>query len=518
MQNEDEKWALFWCDLLRPIIFGEIEPEATNQFLKQLAQKEVLFPDGSIRKPSVGTLRRKLNCFNKGGFTALFRKQRSDIGTPRKTPPEVMAAAIELKKDMPYRSDRVINRFLGERYGVVIPRGSLYRHLKQAGATRIKLGVSKMKVRKRIQKDHTHDLWVGDFEEGPYIFDNGEVLPTYLCAFIDHYSRFVVDARYYLRQNLDILVDSWLRALSIHGAPLILYVDNAKVYHADGLKSACYRLKVNLRHRPKGEPETGGVIERFFGTAQGQFEREVRCGDILSLHELNRKFTAWLSVAYHDEVHSEIDQTPKQQYQKGLTVIREVDVAEVMAAFMVKVNRTVNTTYSDIQLLNQFYRCDPKLRGDRIEVRYDPFASFDSVKIYSQKGQYLQTAYRHNRETAPANQVIEPVHKPTHNFLDMLVRQHERALDEETRGIDFRKVIGKRSFPFHQFAKTLADMLGLKGGLSAFTAEEIEKLKKTFNQSTAINKQMLKIAFERATDKKLPFVCHELKLLIKETR
>ena len=517
MPNDNEKWALFWCDLLRPIIFGEIEPEGTNRFFKQLAQKDVLFPDGSIRKPSIATLRRKLNRFNEGGFNALFRKPRSDIGIPRKTPLEVMAAAIELKKDMPYRSDRVINRFLAERYGVIIPRGTLYRHLKQAGATRIKLGVSKMKVRKRIQKDHTHDLWVGDFEEGPYVFENGEVLPTYLCAFIDHYSRYMVDARYYLRQNLDILIDSWLRALSIHGAPLILYVDNAKVYHAIGLKSACYRLKTNLRHRPKGEAETGGVIERFFGTTQGQFEREVRSGDILSLHELNRAFSAWLSVAYHDEIHSEIGQTPKLQYQKGLTVIREVDIAAVMEAFMLKVNRTVNTTYSDIQLQKQFFRCDPKLRGDRIEVRYDPFASFDSVKIYSPNGQYLQTAYRHNRETAVANQPIEPTHKPNHNFLELLVRQHERALDEETRGIDYRKITGKRAFPFYQFAKILAEMLGLKGGLSAFNAEEIEKLKKTFNQSTAISKQMLKTAYERANQKKLPFICHELKLLIKET-
>jgi len=61
--------------------------------------------------------------------------------------------------------------------------------LKEEGATRIKLGVSKMKVRKRIVKDHTHDIWVGDFEEGPYVMENIEVQPTYLCAFIDHYSR-----------------------------------------------------------------------------------------------------------------------------------------------------------------------------------------------------------------------------------------------------------------------------------------------------------------------------------------
>ncbi len=231
-----------------------------------------MFPDGRLGKPSVSTLRRKLNRFNNGGFEALFRKPRSDVGMSRKTAPDIIAAAIELKKEQPYRSDRTINHFLQERYDSVVPRSTLYRHLKQAGATRIKLGVSKMKIRKRIVKDHTHDLWVGDFEEGPYVIEHGEVLPTYLCAFIDHYSRYVVDARYYLRQSLDILVDSWMHALGEHGAPFILYVDNAKVYHSIGLRTACYQLKIRLKHRPKGEPETGGVIERFFETAQSGFE------------------------------------------------------------------------------------------------------------------------------------------------------------------------------------------------------------------------------------------------------
>ena len=36
-------------------------------------------------------------------------------------------------------------------------------------------------------------------------------MPTHLSAFIDCHSRYVVEARYYLRENLDILIDSLLR-------------------------------------------------------------------------------------------------------------------------------------------------------------------------------------------------------------------------------------------------------------------------------------------------------------------
>ena len=85
MDKETEKWAIFWCDLLKPLIFGEIEAEATNRFLKDLAETEVLFPNGQIAKPSVATLRRKFNRYRHGGFDALFRHARSDRGKPRNT-------------------------------------------------------------------------------------------------------------------------------------------------------------------------------------------------------------------------------------------------------------------------------------------------------------------------------------------------------------------------------------------------------------------------------------------------
>jgi putative transposase len=519
MEKQEEKWALFWCDLLRPVIFEEIEPEGINRFLKNLAGEEVVFPDGRRGKPSLSSLRRKLNRFNSGGFDALCRRPRGDRGRARKTPPEVIAKAIELKTEQPYRSDRVINRFLKERFDTVIPSATLYRHLKQAGATRIKLGISKTKIRKRIVTRYTHELWVGDFEEGPYVIVNGEVLPTYLCAFIDHHSRFMVDARYYLRQNLDILIDSWLRALGVHGAPFLLYVDNAKVYHAIGLRIACYRLKIRLRHRPPGEPETGGVIERFFETVQSQFEREVRAGEILPLQTLNRTFSAWLTMAYHNEVHSEIGQAPEARRIQGLQGIRQVDITEVMAAFMERVERTVNRTFCDVQLNKRFYRCDPKSRGDRVQVRFDPFSNVNEVEIYSRDGQYLHKGYLHKRETAPPGGPLKKPEKPQNSYLDLLVRQHDRQLEQETRGIDYRKETESKRRSFHQFVNVLADLLGLKGGLTAFNAEELEKLKKTFNQHRDLDKHAVKAAFERAAIKEIHFVLHELKLLLiqKET-
>lgn len=515
MDKEQEKWAIFWCDLLSPVIYGEIPPEATNAFLKQTAKEKVRYPDGRIRKPSLSSLRRKLKRYQKGGFDNLARKKRSDQGKPRTTSSEVIQKAIELKKEQFCRSPQTINFFLKDMYGTIVPRSTLYRHLKHAGATRIKLGVTQTKVRKRWTRDHTHDLWVGDFEEGPYVIHQGDVVPTHLSAFIDCHSRYAVEARYYFRQNLDILIDSWIRALSIHGAPKELYVDNAKVYHSIGLKAACHRLNIRLLHRPPNDPPPGGLVERFFQTVQGQFEAEVRAGDILTLDQLNRGLFAWMAVSYHKTKNSETGQPPQIRYQQGLTVTRQVDMGRVIESFMHTVLRTVNRTFSDVQLDKRFYRVDPKLRGDRVQVRFDPFASWDTLQIYSPQDEYLGTATLHNRTEVPASpNPVQP--KPKHSFINMWVRQHKNDLAEQTAPIDYRNVVQKRPWPFHEFAKTVAQLIGRRGGLADLSSADLESLKKVYNLSLSINRQMVKQAFENAQHPTLIYIIAELKHLIRK--
>ena len=518
MDKEQEKWAIFWCDLLSPVIYQEIEAELTNRFLKQLARKEIRFPDGRIGKPSLSTLRRKFNRYRRGGFDALARKRRTDRGKPRNISDQIIGKAIELKKEQPFRSPNTINRLLEQMYGLTVPRSTLYRHLKQANATRIKLGVLSKKVRKRWTRNHTHDLWVGDFEDGPYVLENGEVVPTYLSAFIDCHSRYVVEARYYFRQNLDVLIDSLIRALSTHGAPLQLYVDRAKIYLANALRAACYRLNIKLLHRPPKDPPAGGLIERLIQTIQMQLETEIRAGDILSLQQLNRCLSAWLAVSYHKTIHSETKQPPEQRYQNGLTLIRQVDMAKVIESFMQSVHRTVNRTFSDVQLDKRFYRVDPKLRGDRVQVKFDPFSTWDTVHIYSLTGQYLATGTLHDRTTPIPEGPKRPQGKPKHSYTQLLIRQHKQMLTEQTGGIDYRKIVQRRPWPFHEFAKTLAQLMGKKAGLADLSAGELESLKKLYNQSLSISPKMLKQAFEKALYPTVPYIIRELKQLIRKEK
>lgn len=170
------------------------------------------------------------------------------------------------------------------------------------------------------------------------------------------------------------MTDSLLRAWGNHGASRELYVDNAKIYHANALKLACTELNIKLLHRPPREPQPGGLIERFFQTCQTQFEAEVRASSILTLEELNRVLAAWLAIAYHQNVHSQTEQSPHERYHQSSRLVRQVDLNAVLAFFHRRLERKVDEDFSDVRVGNQFFLVDPKLRNDQVVVQYDPYS------------------------------------------------------------------------------------------------------------------------------------------------
>jgi transposase InsO family protein len=516
VKDKDLDWALFWCSLLDRVIHGEIDredEEAVRSFLKAVASEERLYPNGVRKKPPLTTLKRKLDTYFEKGFEGLARKPRSDRGKPRAHSEAMVKRAVAIKRDQACRSHVAINKFLEVEFGKRIPKSTLYQHLKAAGATRIKLGVSKKKVRCRWTRDYSNALWLGDFEDGPYVLYGEQAVPTHLSLFIDCHSRDIIEGRYYYCQKLSILVDSFLRALATHGAPSELYVDRAKVYQSKALRAVCRKIPIKLRFRPIRDPPAGGAIERAIQTIQSQFETEVRRGEIMTLEELNRAFAAWIAKSYRCEPNSDTGQAPGERYEQGLREIRRVDMAGVIPYFMRRERRTVDRTFSDVRLNNRFYRVDKRLRGDRVEVRYDPFGDEDMVLIYSLREEYLGKGRRHNREKGEGGAGDSPQHKPQFNYLQLLIQEHEKDLRAKTQGIDYRGAVTSRRLSFSSFTATFAELLGRKGGVSAFSTQELEFLQKLYNRTLGLSKALLMDAFEHAREKTLLAVGYELQQL-----
>ena len=249
-------------------------------------------------------------------------------------------------------------------------------------------------------------------------------------------------------------------------------------------------------------------MEAFIQTVQLQFESEVRGGDMLTLEKLNRAFSAWLEVSYHERIHSETKQSPALRYEQGKSFTRHVDLQRILKFFLKSEERTVDRTFSDVRVLSLFFRVDKKYRRDRVIVRYDPFdAELNSVLIYSRDGEYLGTGTRHeregreedNRSTPPA-----PPAKVKHNYLDLLIRKQQQNIERRSSGIDYRGLAAAdRRWPFAEFAKQLASHLGRAGGLSAFRADELESLQKVYQRLTFLDPALLEKACAQAQQRSI---------------
>lgn len=518
MNKEEERWAIFWCTILSPLIYGEINQQETNRFLKELSKKEVSFPDGSFKRPSLSTLRRKYNRYKNMGFTYLKRKVRDDSGSHRAHNPEMVKKAIELKRELPTRSATTINYILLRNYNYQIPSSTLYRYFRAEGVTKTKLGVSKRKVRKRWTKSLPNEMWVGDFEEGPYVQEGQKTRPTYLSAFIDVNSRFIVYARYHLRQNLEVLMESLINGWLLHGLPETLYLDNAKVYQSDMLKAACISHRIKLIYRPKGDPATGGIIERWFKTVQDQFESEVRAGEILTLKELNLAFSSWISNCYHKRKHSAIKQTPVEKYNSVKICKRKIDLYNAFKAFAKTSQRKVNKDFSDVRINNRFYRVDKKLRGDKIKVLYNFVLDKEKVLLYSLDNKYLGKGILHNREEGEKGFAGNYEFKSKTVINQLIAESKSNFLNKETvtSYIELNRL--DRPWPFAAFAQKFADLLGRKGGHGAFTAQELEKLKKTYNICRNISEKTVEKAFEKSPSVDFSMVLQKLRTIINKEK
>jgi transposase InsO family protein len=522
MDRDDQAWAVFRCSLLSPLLLGEVPEAEREAYFRSLAQEERLLPNGQRKRISVRTLRRWWKRLRDEGVEGTFRRPRSDRGRPRAKQQALLDRAVELKKEQPRRSDVVINRILIQEFGRGLPRSTLYRHLQREGATRRKLGVSQQKVRCRWTRDQAGALWVGDFEHGPPVLHQGRAVQTRLSAWIDCHSRFVVEGRYYVRENLDVLVDSLLRAWTQHGASRELYVDNAKIYHAKALQLACTQLNIKLLHRPPRDPAPGGLIERFFQTLQGQLEAEMRAARLLSLGDINRALQAWLSQEYHAAVHSETGQPPHERYHDATRFQRTVRLQTVTQLFHHRERRTVHRDFSDVTLEGQYFAVDPQLRGDRLEVRFDPFQSSDEpqeVQLYSLDGKYLGVGRLYQREKGhhpqpepPApQQPIEP------SYLDALEAGRQASHEQRRQsGLDFQSASQRNVWSLTSFATLIARLLAREGGLSALSNHELAALRAFHARHDRVHESLIRAAVAQAETPTIPHVLWQLQSLLSQ--
>lgn len=452
MSNHDdpqEELALFRHGLVSPLLRRRLVRGEQAAVLRELAAQRHEIPDSPRSTVSIRTLKRYLQRARNGKrLAALKRKTRSDKGSLRRIPAEVLDLAQRLKAEKPERSVPHIIELLEKAGHVpagVLRPSTLRRHLAACGYTRPLL-TGDRKTYERWERERPADLWQGDASPGLYLPDPahpGQMLLTQLLVLVDDHSRLCVGARLYYNQQQAALDDCFKRAVVRWGIPVDLYVDNGKIFISRHFRRVCADLKVHLIPASVGYPPGKGKIERLIGNLKDHFYIEaqllIQTGKLTTLDQLNEYLSAWIDEGYNRKRHSEIGMAPLERWGSEEPIYPIADLGEVQEIFLWRKRVSVDKTCC-FKLEGNRYQVDAALARQQVEVAYDPF-DLAQVQVWyeGKRVQVAQPLVLKSRVSPKVHKPQAPAAEPTGiSYLDLIRQAHEERLAKEAQGLQFR--------------------------------------------------------------------------------
>ena len=263
--KETKKWqeeeALRRYRLIAPLLDESIDEAVRRTRREEIAQKNNI---------SIRTLYRYEAGYRNDQFSGLKpmnREKRRSQKLPDNYD-EIVGQAIQLKREVPRRSVRQIIRILEiEGYAPpgVLKQSTLQRHLFEAGFGRKqmrKYTEARNTSSRRFCRPHRMDLIQGDIKYGPDIrTKDGKLIKTYLSSLIDDHSRYILHSEFYDNQSIEIVEDTYHKAILKYGVFSQTYLDNGTQYTSELLHMACARLGIKVLHAKPRAAESKGYVK-----------------------------------------------------------------------------------------------------------------------------------------------------------------------------------------------------------------------------------------------------------------
>jgi transposase InsO family protein len=429
-----------------------------------LAQRTFRAPGGVDRTFTERTLWSWWSAYSKRGLAGLMPKCRADSECSKAISSEVLEAAIACRREVPTRSTMTIIDILIKQ-GVVaegqLHRSTLDHHLSEAGWSRRRIKTLGTKRFIKMMFDRPNQLWVGDYHDARLLFDpaTDRFIEVHVCVFIDHYSKVVVHAQWYLRENVATLEDTLKKALLKRGRPDRIYVDWGAAYRSDDFAFALDHLSIKLVHSKAYQSEGRGTIERFNRTIVEQFEPEVRALRISSLDELNRLFEAWVEQRYHLEIHGATEQRPVDRFaQEGFTP-RYADPVDIDDTFRVRVSRKVHPKTSTVEVDGVAFVVETFLRNRWVTVHYDPHDLRDVLVFFRKKRVQRAFPQKPNEHPLPHPERPQPS-PPSFDYLSALRAEYDARVVAEARKLSLSAWTPSDAFTLPAFLDVCVALLG----------------------------------------------------------
>lgn len=378
----------------------DLDPKSRSQAINEIAKKRLEIPCSKKKSITRATIYHWLKEYRSSpdkGET-LFQKRRSDRGSFRKlTEPQKMALK-RWRKENPYRTAEDLRQDLlahdSTNKDPVPCKNTIARYLRDVGLDRKTLtrqmeagkpGKRQKTVRLAFESAYPQQLWQGD-TKGPGLMvvdprNPGQLVAAKLIKFIDDYARFITGARYFVSETEENVMAVFRSAIATYGVPDALYVDLGSPYTGRALETAARLVGCRIVHTPQGDAPAKGKAERSMRPFNEKLESELALlPGPLTLDQANEFLGAFISRYYHQRVHSVTGERPVDRYAAFPPEYRRFVSEEILAIIFLpcttsKVSKTCLIHLHKIQYLVP----DPRLIGQKVEVRYNPL---DRSKVF----------------------------------------------------------------------------------------------------------------------------------------
>jgi transposase InsO family protein len=418
---------------------AECSGEGTRRAILDAASKTYVDPDGKENGFTIRTLFRWLAAYRERGLSGLKPKLRKDKGSIRALSSKVLKMAADLRREDESRATKTLIDILVRKKIIAkneLKRSTLDRHLDKMGLSRRRLHTLGKTLYRKILTEQPFELVVADFHHGPYVRvgDDDKAKKALLLAFVDHFSRYVPEARYYLHEDFAALRFGFRRVLIAFGLFAKLYIDNGPSFQSIRFHAACKNEAINIDvvHSKAYVSEGRGVGERFNRTLKEQFENEVRHRDeLLTLDELNAYFEAWRHERYHLDENSETGEPPIVRFNGTEHKLRPPpDLTVIDELLRLRKRATVHKKWSTIDVVGTRYVVDSGLRGRKVHALYDPFDQ--SHVLVEFDGKIIERAYPQKPgQIPPELSESPPPIGPKTDYLKLLRRDFEARTKSE---------------------------------------------------------------------------------------
>jgi putative transposase len=352
----------------------------------------------------VRTAERWLARYRQAGLVGLIRSTRRDADA-RRLPADLVALIEGLGLKKPRASAAAIHRRVSDIakaqgwrrpsystvYAILAALDPAMMTLAHEGATAF---------RDRYELIHRHRaaapnaLWQADHTLLDLLIldEAGKPVRPWLTTVVDDHSRAVAGTMVFLGAPSTLQTSLALRQAIWHkadpswpvcGIPDVLYVDHGSDFTSHHLDQVAASLRFRLVYSAVARPQGRGKIERLFGTLNAELLPELPGHLIhgkpatvprLSLAELDRAITTYITGTYHVRVHSETHATPLDAWRGTGFLPRLPDSLEDLDLLLVlhAKPRVVRRDGIRFQGLRYSHATLAAYVGAAVTIRYDP--------------------------------------------------------------------------------------------------------------------------------------------------